>query len=97
MVMASLREIPELRRLFEAARKYLIGELSICELNGTVNELKALAKFGRSAAPIHELLKEWECMVNRRWNEWLLEKEPLCEEQFAEWIREQLVFDDDDC
>ena len=69
------------------------GAVSIQELNGTIGHLKALAKFGHVDANIQTLLSEWEIMVNRRWNEWNLEKSPLTEAQFASWISSQLVFD----
>jgi hypothetical protein len=91
--MATLEEIPEFKRLFAAARRYVAGDLSICELNGNVGYLKTLTRFGASAAPVQDLLVEWEVMVNRRWNEWGLEKDPLTEEQFVAWLKEQLVFD----
>lgn len=91
--MNTLQEIPEFKQLFAAARKYIAGELSICELNGHIGYLKALVRIGASAMPVQELLTEWETMVNRRWNEWGLEKYPLTEDSFAAWLKEQLVFD----
>lgn len=91
--MATLQEIPEFKQLFAAARKYIAGDLSIRELNGHIAYLKALVRFGASAMPVQEILTEWETMVNRRWNEWGLQKNPLTEENFVAWLKEQLVFD----
>jgi hypothetical protein len=91
--MKTLRTIPELRGLFSAARRYLRGELSICELNGLVGQLKALARFGQVDGRIVDLLHDWDRMVNRHWNEWNLEADPLTEAQFCEWLALQLVFD----
>jgi hypothetical protein len=92
----TLRNIPEFKQLFESGRLYLGGKVSICQLNGTVSYLKALARFGDAAPAVHAVLDEWCIMVNRRWNEWHMEKEPLSEEQFVKWLKDQLVFDKDD-
>jgi hypothetical protein len=84
--------VPELRKLFEEASRYLDGRSSIVALNGMVAELKTLAEMERSPEPVHRLLDDWWVMVNRRWNEWGSCRNPVTEEEFVAWLREQLVF-----
>ena len=84
--------VPELRALFEEASRYVDGHSSIIALNGTVAQLKTLANIEKSPEPVQRLLNDWWVMVNRRWNEWGTCPNPLTEEEFVAWIREQLVF-----
>ncbi len=86
--------VPELRKLFEEASRYVEGDSSIIALNGMVADCKTLAKMEKSPEPVQRLLDEWWLMVNRRWNEWGLCPDPLSEEEFVAWLREQLVFGD---
>jgi hypothetical protein len=81
-----------MRRLFEAADRYLKGQSSVHELNGLASSCIELARRERASAKIVELLQEWRETISRRWNEWGLEKTPLSESQFQEWLRKQLPF-----
>ena len=79
------------RDLFEVARRYVSGASSIQELNGAVSRAQSSVKSSGASAEVCDLLDEWSRMVNRRWNEWGLEKSPLSEAEFLAWLREQLV------
>ena len=92
--MSSLKHLPEIRGLFAAGREYLAGKVSLQHLNGLVRELGTLAKAGQLSPAMIVLLDEWAAMINRRWNEWSLERHPLTEEEFTTWLREQIVLDD---
>lgn len=81
----------EVRTVFEVAHRYAVGAASIHELNGAVSSALAWANASGAAPQVHELLNDWSCMVNRRWNEWGLEKRPLSEQEFQSWLRAQLV------
>ena len=81
----------QLRAVFEVARRYVAGASSVHELNGAVSVARTWARSERMNPAVLELLDEWHAMVNRRWNEWGLEKEPITEEQFQAWLQEQLI------
>ena len=81
----------ELRQMFEVARRYAAGASSVHELNGAISIARHKAAAAGAHAAIVSLLDEWSDMVNRRWNEWGLEKHPMTEIEFQAWLREQLV------
>lgn len=81
----------QLRAVFEVARCYAAGTSSVHELNGAVSVARTWARSEQMNPAVLELLDEWHVMVNRRWNEWGLEKEPISEEQFRAWLQEQLI------
>jgi hypothetical protein len=81
-----------LHLLFDAANRYLEGESSVHELNGIASSCLQLARREQASTKLIELLEEWLRVINRRWNEWGLEKAPLSESEFRGWLREQLPF-----
>ncbi|RYH34993.1 MAG: hypothetical protein EON54_19750 [Alcaligenaceae bacterium] len=81
----------EFRAVFDVARRYLAGASSVHELNGAVSNAQTWAKGADTSPALREVLDDWSRMVNRRWNEWGLEKSPLSEAEFQEWLRQQLV------
>lgn len=83
----------ELRMLFESANRYLAGESSVHELNGRVCQCIDFARCEQLEPAIVDLLVEWQYTINKRWNEWGLEREPLTEVQFIAWLRDQLILD----
>jgi hypothetical protein len=84
----------EMRRLFQAAVRYLEGQSSVQELNGLASSCIQLARSEGASPKAVQLLEEWRTMINRRWNEWGLEKAPLSESAFREWLNGQLPFHD---
>lgn len=80
--MKSALASSELRAMFEVAHSYARGIASIQELNGAVSSARTWARASSLDAAVLVLLDEWSCMVNRRWNEWELEKLPIPEHEF---------------
>ena len=83
-------DIREFRQMLEAGRRYLAGTCSIQELNGRVNELSTAARFWRGHPALTEIAGDGSAMVDRRWNEWGHNSNPLSEEEFAAWLEDQL-------
>ena len=86
-------QIPEFRTLLSSARDFVDGnqKASIHALNGNaVNFTNACKAFGQHTSLI-EIAKEWEIQINRYWNEWGTEKNPISKEEFIAWLKEQLV------
>lgn len=81
----------ELRAMFEVARRYTTGAASVHELNGAICNARDMAAAAGADSAVLSLLDDWCVMVNRRWNEWGLERQPITEEEFQAWLREQLV------
>lgn len=77
--------------MFEVANRYAAGASSVHELNGAICNARDMATAADADAAVISLLDDWRRMVNRRWNEWGLEKQPISEEEFQAWLREQLV------
>lgn len=82
----------EIRRLFEAGHRYLDGCSSVHELNGLASSCRQLARSEGVESSVANVLLEWQTMVNRRWNEWGSERNPISEDEFKDWLREQLPF-----
>lgn len=77
--------------MFEVARRYATGASSVHELNGAISIARHMAAAAGADAAVLSSLGEWSDMVNRRWNEWGLEKQPITEDEFQAWLREQLI------
>lgn len=90
---ASLPQLPELRRLFDAGRRYLHGEASLYQLHARVCHCRVLAKAAGVAPAVLALLDEWARKVERRWSAWTIEARAQVEAEFLAWLRGQLVFD----
>ncbi len=76
-----------LRQLMAAASGYLHGEgQTIATLNGYTVQAKEAANEPKVIA----LLDDWERMINRRWNEWGFEDQPISEAEFRNWLADQL-------
>ena len=63
--------------MFEVARRYTAGASSVHDLNGTISIARHMAIAAGADAAILSFLNEWSRMVNRRWNELGLEKQPI--------------------
>ncbi len=85
-----VHRIPELKALIKAGRSYLEGKASIQELNGYASALRAAAKLLHAQPEVVELAEQWWGMVNRRWNEWGMEENPVSEDEFREWLENQM-------
>lgn len=85
-------EITEYRKLLEAGRRYLEGTATLAELNGRVRATLETGDFWGAAAPLMEVARDWEHMINRTWNEMGEQPAPLTEVQFSEWLRQQFYF-----
>jgi len=80
-----------LRALLHAGSAYLEGNSTLSALNGHVGMAKDAVKVsGKSHPAIGAMLDEWGATINRRWNEWGMEREPLSEDEFRLWLRSQL-------
>ncbi len=78
-------------KLITAAQGYLNGQSSLASLNGYVSLAKEELKLAKNMHPsFSDCLDEWEKMINRRWNEWGLEHNPITEKEFCDWLRAQL-------
>ncbi|WP_212806409.1 hypothetical protein [Pseudomonas sp. Eqa60] len=85
-------EIIEFRKLLEAGRRYLEGTAALAELNGRVRATLEAGHFWGAAAPLVDVARGWEHMINRAWNEMGEQRAPLTEAQFSEWLRQQFYF-----
>ncbi|PYY82242.1 hypothetical protein DNK59_22280 [Pseudomonas sp. TKO26] len=85
-------EIIEFRKLLEAGRRYLEGATALAELNGRVRATLEAGHFWGAAAPLMDVARNWEQMINRAWNEMGEQRAPLTEAQFSEWLRQQFYF-----
>ncbi|MDT9644606.1 hypothetical protein [Pseudomonas sp. JV245A] len=85
-------EIIEFRKLLEAARRYLEGTATLAELNGRVRATLEAGHFWGAVAPLMEVARNWEHMINRAWNEMGEQRALLIEAQFSEWLRRQFYF-----
>jgi len=83
-------EIKELKELLSAGRRYLDSSCSLQELNGRAASLADAAKFWRGHASFHQMAAEWITMIDRRWNECGHSPNPLTDEEFNAWLRDQL-------
>lgn len=81
-----MSEIPEAKALFAAAQDYLEGGVSISELNGLATDCLRAA-FDHDAPELLTIAEEWMETINRRWDEWSLERKPLSEDEFREWLK----------
>ncbi|SDA13975.1 hypothetical protein SAMN03159355_05137 [Pseudomonas sp. NFPP10] len=85
-------EIIEFRKLLEAGRRYLEGSAALAELNGRISATLEAGHFWGASAPLMEVARDWEHMINRAWNEMGEQPAPLTEAQFSEWLRQQFYF-----
>lgn len=85
-------EITEFRKLLEAGRRYLEDTAALAELNGRVRATLEAGHFWGAAAPLMDVTRDWEQMINRAWNEMGEQPAPLTEAQFSAWLRQQFYF-----
>ncbi|WP_210712143.1 hypothetical protein [Pseudomonas sp. MWU349] len=85
-------EIIEFRKLLEAGLRYLEGTTTLAELNGRARATLETGHFWGAAAPLMDVARDWEQMINRAWNEMGEQRAPLTEAQFSEWLRQQFYF-----
>ncbi len=85
-------EIIEFRKLLEAGRRYLEDTATLAELNGRVRAALEAGHFWGAAAPLMDIARNWEHMINRTWDEMGEHHAPLTEAQFSEWLRQQFYF-----
>ncbi|WOE82275.1 hypothetical protein RZO07_13985 [Pseudomonas protegens] len=85
-------EIIEFRKLLEAGLRYLEGTTTLAELNGRARATLEAGHFWGAAAPLMDVARDWEQMINRAWNEMGEQRAPLTEAKFSEWLRQQFYF-----
>ena len=85
-----IHKIPELKELIKAGKYYLEGKSSIHELNGYASSFKSAATLLHAQPEVLDLAEQWYNMVNRRWNEWGLAEDPITEEEFRNWLKQQM-------
>lgn len=85
-------EIIEFRKLLEAGLRYLEGTATLTELNGRVRATLEAGHFWGAAAPLVDVARDWEQMINRAWDEMGEQPAPLTEAQFSEWLLQQFYF-----
>lgn len=83
--------LPELKDLLLAARDYVEGRETIAGLNGLVSHLHVLAEERDVSVTTRKILAEWAEMIDRRWNEWGQARDPLPEQEFVSWLRDQFA------
>ena len=84
-------ELREFRQMLRAGQLYLEGTCCLSELNGYVSECAATAKFWQGHPALTQVAIDWAVNVERRWNEWGMCINPLTEEDFRQWLEEQLT------
>ena len=77
--------------MLETGRRYLAGECSIQELNGRISDLAIAVKLWGGHPALTEGAGDWSTMVDRRWNEWGHNPNPLSEQEFVAWLEGQLT------
>ena len=76
--------------LLECAESYLIGKSNFAALNGYAQNLKDDSLDSDENPKLVLLANEWIININRAWNEWGLEKNPLSEKEFKRWLSNQI-------
>ena len=81
---------PEVREMFNAARRYLKDEIGLVEFHGFVAQCRSVAKLFSSHPSILALANEWSRMINSAWNEWGIDPNPLPDADFRTWLQQQI-------
>ncbi|HEY8503533.1 MAG TPA: hypothetical protein VIL46_03050 [Gemmataceae bacterium] len=80
----------EFRKMVESANRYLAGEEDFMSLYYAIAEAHiAVQRFGPDAA-VAPIIREWRNMSDRCRNEFRLAPDPVTEEEFRDWLREQI-------
>ena len=88
--------LPEIKNLVEVSRQYLQDELTVHELNGWVQDCQAKSVALGLDEQIQLILLEYKQMLGRAWDEWSLQENPISEEEFKKWIRDEFLDDSDE-
>lgn len=78
------------KSLVKTAHSYIKNESSLIELNALVQECLRM-NITNLSPEIVKVIKEWEIMINRCWNEWGYEKSSISKEEFLQWLRNQIL------
>nr|BFD41638.1 hypothetical protein FFPRI1PSEUD_31370 [Pseudomonas sp. FFPRI_1] len=78
--------------MLESGRRYLEDGATLAELNGRVRATLEAGHFWGAAAPLMEVARDWEHMINRAWDEMGEQPAPLTEVQFNEWYGSNSTF-----
>ena len=82
--------LPEIREILNIFKAYLEKKSSIQELYCYVKNCYDIAN-NNAHEEIILLLEDWLEMINRRWNEWGEQKNPISDEEFCEWLKKQII------
>ena len=85
-------QIPELKALIQSANDFIEdnGKSNIQALNGYAISFKNACVFFGKHPTFSEIADEWIAQINRHWNEWGTEKNPLSKSEFKAWLRNQI-------
>ncbi len=85
--------LPEIKNLVEVSRQYLKDEITVHELNGWVQDCYAKSVVLGLDEQIQLILLEYKEMLGRAWDEWNLQENPISEQEFKKWIRDEFLDD----
>lgn len=89
MVAAVL--LPELRELLEVAKEFVAGRVNYSFVCAELDGFYGMACILPVAPQIRVMAAEWNAMAMRVWPEMMPLDDPISEEEFRQWVREQLT------
>ncbi|MEP3477868.1 MAG: hypothetical protein ABJZ55_01355 [Fuerstiella sp.] len=88
--MTSVSPIPEIRAMVAAARQFVDGEIDFLALRGPVLECQQCANRFNVDANIQRLTNEWAGFIERTWDEWGINPDPMPVEELRDRIAADL-------
>lgn len=82
--------LPEMRELIHCARGFVAGDVHfsyVCSAAGTFRDVTRFLPVSRE---IKQMADEWAEMATRAWPEMARITNPISEEEFREWVRDQI-------
>jgi hypothetical protein len=80
----------EFRKMIDSANRYLAGEEDLMSLCHAIAEAYiAVQRFGPDST-VAPIIREWRNMSDRCRNEFRLAPDPVTEEEFRAWLRQQI-------
>ncbi len=86
--------VPELKNLVAVSREYVKGETGFAELHSAVSNCHKTSIVMGLDEQIQLLFMEYQGLVDRVWNEWGLQENPVTEDELKDWIKNEFL---DDC
>lgn len=83
--------LPEIRDVVGIARSYVIGEVHYSHLCASIAALNEALMFVPAEPRIRSLASEWLSMAERAWPEMAQIENPISEQEFKEWVKNQLT------